>query len=216
MGTTARTKAEQRRESMTALLTEGRRMFARDGFAAVNLNEVARAAGMTKGALYHHFGSKTGLFRAVVEQVQRDVADRVAAAADAEGDPWSQLLAGCQAFLTAGSDPEVQRIMLLDGPTVLGWQEWRAMDETYSARHLTEALTALMQDGTLGEQPVGPLTRLLSGAMNETALWLAQSTDPSDLADASAALIRLLEGIRQVSPGRAAPPPPGEQHRVDS
>ena len=176
-------------------------MFGRDGFAAVNLNEVARAAGVTKGALYHHFGSKTGLFRAVVEQVQRDVADRVAAAADAEADPWSQLVAGCQAFLAAGSDPEVQRIMLVDGPTVLGWQEWRAMDEASSVQHLTEALTSLIKDGTLSQQPVAPLTRLLSGAMNETALWLAQSADPADRVDASAALTRLLEGIRLVPPG---------------
>jgi AcrR family transcriptional regulator len=152
---------------------------------------------VTKGALYHHFDGKADLFRAVLERVQQDVAARVAAAADAEPDPWAQLTAGCRAFLVASTAPEVQQVMLVDGPAVLGWAQWRAIDEAASGRLLEEALTALVEAGVVARQPVAPLTRLLSGAMNEAALWLARSADPAgDLADTWAALTRLLTALR--------------------
>lgn len=191
-----RTKAEQRLETRRRLVSEARRLFARQGYAAVSLAEIASAASVTKGAVYHNFAGKADLFHAIVEEVQQEVADRVAAAADAHQDPWEQLLAGCRTFLAVSRDPDVQRIMLIDGPSVLGWNEWRAMDETSSARHLTEALTVLADDGTIAEQPVEPLSRLLSGAMNEAALWLARSTDPGDLPAVTAALTRMLESLR--------------------
>jgi AcrR family transcriptional regulator len=191
-----RTKAEQRLETRRRLMTEARRLFARHGYAAVSLTEIARAASVTKGAVYHNFAGKADLFHAIVAEVQDEVADRVAAAADACQDPWDQLLAGCRTFLAVSRDPDVQRIMLIDGPSVLGWNEWRAMDEASSARHLTEALTALVDDGTIADRPVEPLTHLLSGAMNEAALWLARSTDPGDLPAVTAALTRMLESLR--------------------
>ncbi|WP_351236570.1 TetR/AcrR family transcriptional regulator [Streptomyces sp. NPDC002133] len=190
------TRAQQREQTRQALLREGRRLFAAEGYGAVGLAEIVSAAGVTKGALYHHFAGKAELFRAVLEQVQQEVAERVAATAEAEADPWDQLTAGCQAFLTAGTDPEIQRIMLVDGPAVLGWNEWRALDEANSARHLEEALTALIEAGTVERQPVVPLTHLLSGAMNEAALWLAASGNAGDLADTTAALSRMLEALR--------------------
>lgn len=191
------TRAEQRERTRRTLIAESRRLFAARGYAAVGLAEIVRASGVTKGALYHHFEGKTDLFRAVLAQVQEEVAARVAAAAEAAGGPWEQLKAGCAAFVTAGADPEVQRIMLIDGPAVLGWNEWRAIDEATSARHLAEALAALVADGTIAAQPVAPLARLLSGAMNEAVLWLAQSAGPDDLADTLAALSRLLDSLRQ-------------------
>jgi AcrR family transcriptional regulator len=190
------TRAEQRAATRRALLAEGRRRFAADGFHDVVLAEVARAAGVTKGAAYHHFDSKAGLFRAVVAEVQRELGERVADAADQHDDPWEQLRAGCRAFLAAGSDPTVRRIVLVDAPTVLGWNEWRAMDENSSARHLTEALAALVAAGIIADQPVEPLARLLSGAMNEAALWLARSASPQALAQTERALDRLLNGLR--------------------
>ncbi|MFD4718826.1 TetR/AcrR family transcriptional regulator [Streptomyces sp. NPDC058423] len=196
------TRARQRELTRGALVREGRRLFAAEGYAAVGLAEIVRAAGVTKGALYHHFDGKAALFRAVLEEVQQEVAGRVAAAAGAEDDPWAQLTAGCRAFLTAGTDPEVQRIMLLDGPAVLGWNEWRALDEAASARHLTEALAGLTAEGKIPPQPVEPLTRLLSGAMNEAALWLASSHGPTDLDDTWAALSRMLEALRAEPPAR--------------
>ncbi|MFI1827370.1 TetR/AcrR family transcriptional regulator [Streptomyces sp. NPDC020412] len=192
----ATSRAEQRAATRRALLAEGRRRFAADGYHDVVLAEVAAAAGVTKGAAYHHFASKAGLFRAVVAEVQTELGERVAAAADAHADPWEQLRAGCRAFLAAGADPAVRRIVLVDAPTVLGWDEWRAMDDDASARHLAQALESLVAAGVIADQPVAPLARLLSGAMNETAIWLARSTAPSALTDAEQALDRLLSGLR--------------------
>ncbi|MDA0633866.1 TetR/AcrR family transcriptional regulator [Nonomuraea sp. MCN248] len=192
-----RTRAEQREATRRALVAVGRRLFAGRGYAAVGLAEIVREAGVTKGALYHHFDGKAALFRAVLEEVQQEMGARVAAEADAEGDPWEQLKAGCAAFVRAAADPDVQRIMLIDGPAVLGWNEWRAIDEATSARHLGEALAALAEAGTIAPHPVAPLTRLLSGAMNEAVLWLAQpQARPGDLDDTLAALSRLLDGLK--------------------
>ncbi|WP_329104146.1 TetR/AcrR family transcriptional regulator [Micromonospora sp. NBC_01699] len=201
-------RAEQWAETRRALLAEGRQRFARDGFHAVVLEEVAHAVGVTKGAAYHHFGSKAGLFRAVVEQAQQELADSVAAAADAYDDPWQQLLAGCRAFLTAGSDPAIRRIVLIDAPTVLGWNEWRSMDDSSSAHHLTEALKALITAGIIAPQPVEPLTRLLSGAMNEAALWLATSPDPTAPNTTMTALTHLLTGLLPLPPLPSPHPTP--------
>ncbi|GAA3131110.1 TetR/AcrR family transcriptional regulator [Streptosporangium carneum] len=189
-------RAEQREQTRRTLLRESRRLFTAKGYGAVGLSQIVNAAGVTKGALYHHFDGKAALFRAVLAQVQEEVGRRVAATADAEPDLWDQLVAGCHAFLTASADPDVQRIMLIDAPAVLGWNEWRALDEAASARHLSDALTHLIEAGVIARQPVAPLVRLLSGAMNEAALWLATSADPGDLADTKAALTRMLESLR--------------------
>jgi AcrR family transcriptional regulator len=189
-------RAQQKEQTRRTLLRESRRLFATRGYGAVGLTEIAGAAGVTKGGLYHHFDGKTALFRAVLEQVQQEVAERVAAAAEAHDDPWLQLTTGCEAFLTAGTDPEVRRIMLVDGPAVLGWNEWRAMDEAGAAQHLGDALATLVEQGVIAAQPIAPLTHLLSGAMNEAALWVAATADAENLADTRAALARMLEALR--------------------
>ncbi|MFC8529697.1 TetR/AcrR family transcriptional regulator [Nocardia sp. NPDC057227] len=187
-------RAAQREQTRALLVRRGRELFAAEGYAAVGLARIVAAAGVTKGALYHNFSSKEELFRAVLTEVQQEVGARVAAAADAVHDPWQQLRAGCDAFLVAATDPAIQRILLVDGPAVLGWHEWRALDEANSASHLRDALAPLVADGTLPDQPLEPLVHLLSGAMNEAALWLA--TEPAALADTSAALGRLLAALR--------------------
>ncbi|MDP4509331.1 TetR/AcrR family transcriptional regulator [Nonomuraea turcica] len=189
-------RAQQREQTRQALLRESRRLFAAQGYGAVSLSEIVAEAGVTKGALYHLFDSKAALFRAVLEQVQQEVAETVAQTADVHDDLWTRLTAGCQAFLTASTTPGIQRIMLIDGPAVLGWNEWRAMDEAASARHLADVLTVLIEQGTIAPQPVAPLTHLLSGAMNEAALWLAESDDPADLPATQAALAQLLDALR--------------------
>ncbi|MGW1021848.1 TetR/AcrR family transcriptional regulator [Streptomyces niveus] len=189
-------RAQQRQQTRDTLLRESRRLFSKLGYASVGLSEIVGAAGVTKGALYHHFDSKAGLFRAVLEQVQQEVAALIAAEADVQQAPWDQFTYGCQAFLSASTDPAIQRIMLVDGPAVLGWGDWRAMNEATSGRHLAQALTVLIREGTVAPQPVAPLAHLLSGAMNEAALWLATSKDSADLADTRRALARMLEALR--------------------
>ncbi|GAA2867134.1 TetR/AcrR family transcriptional regulator [Nonomuraea rubra] len=194
-------RAEQKERTRQTLVATSRRLFASRGYAGVGLAEIVREAGVTKGALYHHFDGKTALFRAVLEQVQQEVAARVVAAAEeAVETPWHRLQAGCAAFVKASADPEVQRIMLIDGPAVLGWDEWRAIDEATSAAHLSEALREVQSTATIPLRPVEPLARLLSGAMNEAALWLAQSGGPADLEDTLAWLSRLIDGLRYREP----------------
>jgi AcrR family transcriptional regulator len=169
-------------------------LFATLGYGALGLSEIVRAAGVTEGALYHPFSSEAELFRAVLEQ--EEVAERIAETADAREDTWEQLVSGCQAFLTVSTDPVIQGIMLVDGPAMLGWSEWRAMNETTSGRHLAQVLGDLIEEGTITAQPVEPLTHLLSGAMNEAALWLAASKDPADLDDTQNALVAMVRALR--------------------
>lgn len=154
-------------------------------------------AGVTRGALYHHFGSKEGLFQAVLGSVQKQVGLRVEAVVMEKDDVWDQLIAGCGAFLKASLDPQVQQIMLIDAPAVLGWSLWRELDAQNSMKSLREALSELITQGNLPQLPLDALTHLLSGAMNEAALWIAQCERPeSALADASQALEYLLDSLR--------------------
>lgn len=194
----ARTKAEQRVATMARLVAEGRACFSEVGYAEAATEEIVSRVGVTRGALYHHFGSKEGLFAAVVAQVQAEIGARVAVAAAGEAEPWRQLVAGCRAFLAASLDPEVQRIVLLDAPAVLGWDAWRAQDAAHSGHLLEEALATLSEAGEIVPASPTALAHLLSGAMNETALWIARSPDPARaLDDATATLERLLAGLRQ-------------------
>ena len=196
-----RTKAEQRAVTTRRLLLAGRDTFAEQGYAETSTEEIVRRAGVTRGALYHHFTDKEALFAAVLADVQRDVARLVEAAANRESDRWEQLRAGCRAFLEASLDPQVQRIMLLDAPAVLGWEAWRRLDAEHAMRLLREGLETLVGTGVIAPLPVDALTHLLSGAMNEAALWIAQSARTEEsLAKATAALDRLLAGLRQSEP----------------
>lgn len=190
------TKAEQRAATTARLIEVAREQFTTHGYADAPTEDIVRIAGVTRGALYHHFGSKEGLFHAVLDAVQHDVGERVEAAAGQVGGTWEQLIAGCAAFLEASRDPQVQRIMLIDAPAVLGWAAWRELDAQYSMKSLREALAALQAQGELAPLSLDALTHLLSGAMNEAALWIAQSDQPAALDDAVAALRHLLESLR--------------------
>lgn len=196
----ARTSNRQRQRSASTrawLLAVARPLFAERGFHGVAAEEIVAAAGLTRGALYHHFGGKEGLFAAVCDEVQAEVAARIDDAAAAEPDAWAALGAGCRAFLAAGLDPAVRRILLLDGPPVLGWDRWREIDERHGFRLLEEGLAAAMAAGDLAPQPVAPLARLLTGAMNEAVLWAARADDPQRAAaEATAAFDRILAGLR--------------------
>lgn len=163
-----------------------RRLLAHEGFAALKVEEVAAAAGVTRGAVYHHFGNKLGLFQAVLGDVHASVAEQVAAAAVAEG--WEALEAGCIAFLEAALAPDVRRILLVDGPAVLGWEQWRALDTHHSTRHLSAGLAQV--EGL--QVPLEAAVAVVNGAVNELALWLAAG---GDRADGHAALRGVLRGL---------------------
>ena len=135
-------------------------------------------AGVTRGALSHHFGTKQGLFRAVVESLEQDLAELIAAAAMQGGDSMEQLRLGCLAFLDAALDPAVRRVVLLDAPAVLGWQAWREMDTTYGLGLVSEAVKHCMEDGLIAERPVQPLAHLVLAVLNEAAMLVANADDP--------------------------------------
>lgn len=151
--------------------------FARDGYAAVALDDVAADAGATRGAVYHHFGSKAGLFRAVLDAAHQEVGAAVAAAADAIRDPWEGFVVGCETFVRASLDDRVRRVLLVDGPAVAGVAAWREADAASSARHLAEAVTELRAAGLLDPRTGPALVPMLSGALNEAALWIAEAED---------------------------------------
>ena len=192
------TKAQQTEATTARLIEIASDVFTRDGYAHAATEAIVAQAGVTRGALYHHFNNKEGLFRAVLEHVQKQVGQRVEESVVGLTDPWEALLTGSRAFLQASLDPQVQRVMLTDAPAVLGWSDWRALDKQYSMRALGEALAELAQAGELLPMPIEAMTHLLSGAMNEAALWIAQAPDQQRaLSDATLALEHLLNGLRR-------------------
>jgi AcrR family transcriptional regulator len=174
-----RTQGERTAQTRAALITAARRLFGAEGFGEVGAERVAREAGMTRGALYHQFADKADLFAAVLDQVEAEIAQRVtgAVAGFDPADTTGMLLAGAGAWLDASTEPDLQRIVLLDGPSVLGWDRWREI----CLRHTVGLIAALIQDGidhgSLPPQPVQALTHVLVGAVDEAALYIAQADD---------------------------------------
>ena len=176
---TRRTQGERTAQTRAALIAAARRLFGAEGFADVGAERITREAGMTRGALYHQFANKADLFAAVLDEVEAEIAERVAGAVTGfdPADTTGMLLAGADAWLDASSEPDLQRIVLLDGPSVLGWDRWREI----CLRHTVGLIAALLQDGidrgSLPPQPVRALTHVLVGAVDEAALYIAQAQD---------------------------------------
>jgi AcrR family transcriptional regulator len=193
-----RTKAGQRQATTTALIAAARALFAERGYAGVATEEIVQRAGVTRGALYHHFkGGKEELFRAVLVQVSADTTQSVMRVAAAVEDPWEALMAGVDAFLDACVSTEVQRIMLVDGPSVLGWDVWRAADGDYALGLLEAALQRAIDAGKLIRQPPRALAHVLLGAVDEAAMVVARSDDHGAArAEMGLTVRRLLEGLR--------------------
>ncbi len=199
--TTANRKAQQAAGTRARLLSIAQQLFAERGFAATPTEEIVLRAGVTRGALYYHFRNKEDLFSAVFEALQEEMAQRVTMAATAQPDPLAALLSGCEAFLDAYLDPSLQRITLIDGPAVLGWQTWREIGSRHSFGLLALGLHNAMGAGELDDQPVAALAQVLLGALNEGALFVAMAADPATArADVGAAIGRLLVGLQGPPP----------------
>lgn len=190
-----RTKAESD-ATARALLEVAAVQFAERGYAAVSIEDVASGAGVTRGAVAHHFGRKRELFEQVLARTQEAVGEHVAAAADAIADPWTAFEVGCRTFLEQSLAAPVRRIMLIDAPAVLGWSTWRKQDAATSGRHLTQALEELTDTGVVDVASVPATIALLSGAMNEAALWAASQEKETAPDEAWNELRRLLFAIR--------------------
>jgi AcrR family transcriptional regulator len=197
-----RTKAGQREATTAALIAAARELFAERGYAAVGTEEIVQRAGLTRGALYHHFrGGKEDLFRAVLVQISAETVQRIGEVATRTDDPWEALVLGCEAFLDACASPEVQRIVLIDAPSVLGWDVRRAIDHDYGLGLLEGALQRAMDAGRLREGSAISLAYVLAGALDEAAMVVAQADDPlAARTEMGRTVRRLLEGLRGPGP----------------
>lgn len=181
-----------------ALVATARELFAARGYSEVSTEEVVRAAGVTRGALYHQFAGKQELFRAVLEQVEDELTQRVAATVIETGatDAFAALHAGVAATLDASLDPEVVRFTNL-APAVLGWEAWRELGERYGLGLVRASLEAAMDAGTLARAQIDPLAQILLAALEEAMLYVARAQDPKRArAEAGDALGRLVDGLR--------------------
>jgi AcrR family transcriptional regulator len=191
-------KARQSEATRGKLLRVGRDLFARRGYNDVSTEEIVRRAGVTRGALYHHFEDKRDLFAAVVEQVEQDVMQKVAEAALAEEDSWEQQRVAIGAYLDVCLEPAVQRIVLTDAPSVLGLAAWREIESKYGFALVEAGLRSVMEAGYIERQPVEPLAHLLLGALTEGGLLIGRSEDrQATRREVGDSLSRILQGLRK-------------------
>ncbi len=184
-----RTQAQRRVQTSAALIASARRLFAERGFSGAGREEIVADAGVTRGAMYHHFESKNALFQAVFEQVETELCEAIAIAAMQSSDPVAQLRLGAVAFLAAASTPEVQRIVLLDAPSVLASDVRRELGERYGLGMVRESLRAVDVAGRLVLGPVEPLAQVLMAALHEAATAVAEGHDVDELTSVVLGLI---------------------------
>lgn len=181
-----------------ALVGAARELFAERGYAVVGTEEIVGRAGVTRGALYHHFADKRDLFRAVYEQVEAELVASIGERMNGIEDPWELFVTGLRAFLDACTDRALIRIALLDAPVVLGWDEWREIDARYGLGLVTFALENGVERGLFVRREVRPLAHLLIGAMAEAAMLIANATDhEAARREVEPSLLALLAGLRQ-------------------
>ena len=188
------TQAERRAATRGALVKAATQLFARKGFAATTVDDLAAAAGVAKGGFYHHFPSKEVLFAEVLDAQQAALAAEVLQAA-AGASVLDGLTRGCRAFLTACTRPAVRRIVLLDGPAVIGWEAWREIDARHFGSLLRQALEAWVAEGVLPPDHVEPMVSLLAGAITEAAMVCARASDPKASVRAQMPALERLLGV---------------------
>jgi AcrR family transcriptional regulator len=180
-----------------SILRSARRLFAQKGYSATTLDAVVRTARVTTGAVYHHFGSKMNLFRAVAESIEIEMLERVGIATRDIQDPWSRLVAGISAMLEICCEPDIRRIVLLDAPNLIGGAEWREIEIKYGYGAMYEALTGLQAAGVIRPLPVSILAPMLLGALIEAANSIAGAQNRvAALAAAREVISVLLQSLR--------------------
>jgi len=183
-------------------MAAARTLFAERGYEEVSAEQIVRTAGVTRGALYHHFGGKPELLDAVYDQLEREVTERIARVvlgSELES-PLEAMRAGVGAFLEECAQPEVRQIALTDAPAVLGWERWREIAAANGLGLIEASLAAAIEAGEVRPLPVRPTAHLLLGALDEAAMLAARSENPADRAEAAAVLGALLDGLA-VRPG---------------
>ena len=191
-----RTQTERTATTRAVLIETATGLFAEHGYADVGTEQLVESCGLTRGALYHHFDGKQGLFEAVVESLQAKVAAEIERAANEAADPWQGIKAGCVEFVRCCLRDEFRQVLLVDAMSVLGFQRWREIDAQHGVASLQAGLTECMEEELIQAQPVEPLARLISGAVNEAALWLAENPRSQKRRNqVLAAIDRMLESL---------------------
>jgi AcrR family transcriptional regulator len=193
-----RSQVDRSAATRAALVAAARRLFAERGFGGVGTEAIVQAAGVTRGALYHQFADKTALFEAVYEAIEEDLAASLGERILAAGveDPVEAMALGADAWLDACRDQEVQQIVLLDGPAVLGWQRWRDIGLRYGLGLVEGLLARAIEVGRIRPQPVSPLAHVLVGALDEAALYIARSEDQVAASEEIRAVVgRMVAGL---------------------
>ena len=186
-------QAERREATARAVLEAATRRFGEAGFEAVTVDEIAAAAGVAKGAVYHYFPSKEALFEAVLERTSAELAERIRGRMRAR-DGLAAIAEGARLYFEGCADPPTGRILLKDGPAVLGWERWREIDARHFLAMLPVVLGRAVSEGVIARQPVEPLARMLVGALTEAAVASAVSDDP---AAASRGYVNALERLSE-------------------
>jgi len=205
-------KAEQSEATRRALLDAARELFAERGYAGTATEEIVQRTGVTRGALYHQFRDKKDLFRAVYEEVEHDLTARIAAELQSQIDPrsdaWQQVRAGAHAYLDACSPHDVQRIALLEAPSVLGWRASREVSR-FGLHRIRQGLQLAIEQGLM-EPPVEPFAHLLRAAFMEAAMLVARADDQvAARVEVGAAIDRLIAGLGRTSPCAPGAEPEG-------
>ena len=195
--TERRTQAERRAATRAALVAAGRDLFSEHGYESVSSEGIVAAAGVTRGALYHHFDGKLGLFEAVFEEVEAEIVSRLDLSGLEGTDPFGVMLAATDQLLDISLDPDFQRIALLDGPNVLGWETWHEIEERHGLGLIEAGLAAAIDAGQIRDLPVPELALTVRSALVEAALQLARADDQAAARERSGAVLRaVLEGLR--------------------
>jgi len=176
----ANKKVELGEATRLDLITTARSLFA-SGYDATSTPAIAAKAGVTRGALYHHFKNKRELFQAVVEQVAEDIVGQIDEAAIGSQAPIDGIIAGSQAFLLACDNSEIRQIFFLDAPAVLGWKKWREIDTRYGLGSLKDGLAVCADEGLIDAGQIDAIAHLISGALNEAVFVIAEKSDQSDI-----------------------------------
>jgi len=204
MGEVAPTKgprAEQARSTVTraALVAAARELFGRNGYHATGTNDVVARAAVTRGALYHHFADKEALFEAVYRQAAKDLSEAsMAATLPLSGQTWPRIIASIRAYLEIlAADRQMQRILLIDGASVFGWERWRALEAECRLAGWIEALRLMIEKGILEECPRERLAHLLMALLDDAALTVAHADDPERVVgEVMVSLEILLRGLK--------------------
>ena len=190
-------RAAEAQATRDLLIRAALELFTKRGYAGVGTEEIVARAKVTRGALYHHFADKRDLFRAVFERVEAELMERIGARIEATDDPLELMLAGMRSFLDACAEASVKQISLTDAPAVLGWQEWREIDNRHGLGLTRAALQGAVDAGELRPIAVEPMAHLFVAALSEAAFVIAHADHPREArAEVEEALVQLIEGLR--------------------